>query len=440
MAERPLTTASHGHILTNTGVWSPDARWIVYDTRSTPDGGIFDGVRIERVEVASGRTETLYESRHGACCGVATCSPVDDRVVFILGPERPTADWVYGPARRQGVVVDARRPGVAEPLDARDLVAPFTPGALRGGTHVHTFSGDGRLVASTYEDAVLADAATSGDSPTGPRENNLRGIAVSVTGRSVQVPRRHPRNHDGSAFTVLVSRLADAPRPGSDEIERACEEGWIGTAGYLRPDGTRQRYALAFQGTVVSAAGDRIVEVFVVDLPDDAAALEVAGALPLTGTAVARPAPPAAVRQRRLTFTAGRSHPGVAGPRHWLRSSPDGGVIAFLARDDEGRPQIFGVPPLGGEPRQITRATDGVESAFSFSPDGRRIAYVSGSSVCVSDMAGDGRPHRLTDPTPHAPPRPEACVFSPDGRQVAFVRVIPGPGGSWTQVCVAESP
>jgi len=30
-------------------------------------------------------------------------------------------------------------------LDARDVTVPFRPGALRGGTHAHQFSGDGRL-------------------------------------------------------------------------------------------------------------------------------------------------------------------------------------------------------------------------------------------------------------------------------------------------------
>ena len=38
MQPRQITTAPHGHLLTNVGVWSPDSRWIVYDVRSTPDG------------------------------------------------------------------------------------------------------------------------------------------------------------------------------------------------------------------------------------------------------------------------------------------------------------------------------------------------------------------------------------------------------------------
>jgi hypothetical protein len=31
------------------GVWSPDSRWIVYDTRSDPAGAVFDGETIEAV-------------------------------------------------------------------------------------------------------------------------------------------------------------------------------------------------------------------------------------------------------------------------------------------------------------------------------------------------------------------------------------------------------
>jgi hypothetical protein len=432
MPERQVTQAAHGHMLTNAGAWTADSRWIVSDTRSTPDGSVFDGTRIERVEVETGRVEVLYESRHGACCGVVTASPIDDRVVFILGPEHPTADWQYGPAHRQGVVVRASRPGVIEPLDARDLVPPFTPGALRGGSHVHVYSPDGRLVSSTYEDAVL-DGPSVEDIVSGSRrEKNLRGVAVSVCGHPVRVPKTHPRNHDGTAFSVLVTRLSDAPMPGSDEISKAFEEAWIGTHGYLRPDGTRQRYALAFQGHVVvpdAACGvlRTVSEVFVCDLPDDPAALAVAGDRPLAGTPTSRPAPPGGVVQRRLTFTADRSHPGIDGPRHWLRSSPDGARIACLMRDDHGVVQLFTVSPNGGPPEQVTHDAWSVASSFTWSPDGRRIAYVADGSVFTVDVAS-GASRRLTERAAAGPPRPEACVFAPDGRRIAFMRCVPDRG------------
>ena len=434
---RQITSASHGHVLTNHGVWSPDSRWICYDVRSAPDGSVFDGTRIERVEVDTGRVEVLYESRHGACCGVVTASPVDDRVAFILGPEVPTPDWAYGSARRQGVVVRVSRPGVAESLDARDLVPPYTPGALRGGSHVHVFAPDGAAVSFTYEDAVLEALAAAGTTA----ERNLRAVGVSVCARPTRVPPTHPRNHDGSAFTVLVTRLTDTPRPGSDEIARACEEAWIGTDGYLRDDGSRQRRALAFQGSVMTAGGAVISEVFVVDLPEDLAELALAGDGPLAGTATTRPAPPRGVSQRRLTCTAARRHPGLQGPRHWLRSSPDGSRIAFLMRDDAGVCQIFTVHPAGGEPRQLTHTPGGIASAFSWSPDGRRIACVIDGSVCL--VATDSSEvTRLTPPVRDASaPRPEACVIAPDGRQVAYVRTIGGRDGrDWNQIFTVEMP
>jgi len=431
---RQVTAASQGHVLTNAGVWSPDGRWIVYDVRSTADGAVFDGTRIERVEVETGRVQRLYESRDGACCGVVTASPVDDRVVFILGPKRPDAEWSYGPARRRGVVVRTSRPGEAESLDARDLAAPFTPGALRGGTHVHVFSPDARLVSFTYEDAVL-DAA-----PAGAAERNLRGVGVTLLEAPVTVPPTHPRNHPGHA-SVLVPRLVDEPRPGSDEICRAFEEAWVGLHGYRLDDGSRQRRALAFQGRVAAADGSPLDEVFIVDLPDDPRRLLEPGDLPLAGTPTTRPSPPATVTQRRLTFTADRRHPGIQGPRHGLRSSSDGTRIAYLARDDDGVVQIFTVPPTGGGPTQLTHGPWGITSSFTWSPDGRWIACVADGSVCRVD-ASDGSLHRLTPPLrDDSQPRPEACVYSPDGTRIACVRRVPDRAGQvHNQIVVVDVP
>jgi hypothetical protein len=285
-------------------------------------------------------------------------------------------------------------------------------------------------VSFTYEDAVL-DGPPAAEVTAGvPREKNLRGIGVSVCGKPVQVPRTHKRNHDGTAFSVLATRLTDEPTPGSDEICKAFEEAWVGTHGYLRPDGTRQRYALAFQGHVVvhdaSIGGRRTIsEAFVCDLPDDLDELTVAGEQPLAGMPTSRPSPPRGVAHRRLTFTADRSHPGIEGPRHWLRSSPDGSRIAFLMCDEVGVVQIFTVSPNGGPPVQVTRDDWSVASSFGWSPDGRRIAYVADLSVFVVDVASKAST-RLTDRTIAAPPRPEACVFSPDGRRIAFMRSVAG--------------
>ena len=160
---------------------------------------------------------------------------------------------------------------------------------------------------------------------------------------------------------------------------------------------------------------------------------------PLVGTPTTRPHPPAGVFQRRLTFTARRVHPGIQGPRHWLRSSPDGDRIAFLARDDIGVVQLLTVSPSGGEPRQVTHERSSIDSAFTWSPAGDRLACVIDGSVCLVD-ARDGEVLRLTPQTGEPGPRPEACVFSPDGRRVAYVRRVGSPAGEFNQLFTVDVP
>lgn len=442
--EQQVTSAAKSHLLTNIGVWSPDSKWIVYDTRSSLDGSVFDGLTIERVNVETKQVQQLYQATGGAHCGVATYHPILDRVIFILGPENPTDDWRYGPAHRQGVMVECSQPGLAINLDARDIVPDFTRGALRGGTHVHTFSSDGRLVASTYEDALLERLSLlnreDGDRSQIAFEKNLRGIAISLADSPVKVPATDRRNHSGTAFTILATILTDCPKPGTDEILRACEEGWIGDCGYLRADGQWQKYALAFQGTIVDEVDSfgeptrTHAELFVLDLPNDPTELMQLAKESIVGTSVTRPRPPANIWQRRITFTQDRRFPGVASqPRHWIRSSANGELIAFLAKDDEGVVQIFGASPRGGSLHQITRSRHSVASAFSFRRSQLnahdvgvgQIAYIADESVHVFDV-DTGYCNRLTAPMPTIPLRPEACVFSPDGKQIAYMRTLNG--------------
>jgi hypothetical protein len=419
--ERQVTHEPCGHILTNAGVWSPDSRWLVYDVRSDLPGADFDGSRIEAVNADSGEVRLLYQSQRSAHCGVVTWHPHQWKVVFIHGPENPSPEWQYGFSHRQGVIVDWSRPNVAIPLDARDLTPPFTPGALRGGSHVHRWDAAGEWVSFTYNDALV--------------EPEIRDIAVSVPDRPVKVHKDHPRNHDSQYFTALVSRTTAKPKPGSDEIQRACEEAWVGAQGYLRADGSRQRHALAFEGNVIAADGKMLTEVFLLDLPDD---LGVAGEGPLAGSQSRRPAPPKGVVQRRLTFTAERKYPGLQGPRHWLQSSCDGSRIACVMKDDDGVAQLWIVSPCGGPPRQLTHNPWPIASAFTWSPDGRWLAYVADNSVFLT-RAADGESFRVTPRSPDAQaPHSEACVFSPDGNQLAYLRSIETGKRSYNQVFVVS--
>ena len=424
-----ITQGSGGRVISHAAVWSPDSQWIVYDTRSDGAGAVFDGNTIEMVNVMTGEVKELYRSGNAAHCGVATFNPHAWKVAFILGPEHPTADWQYCPWHRQGVIVDVNRPGAKANLDARDITPPFTPGALRGGMHVHMWDAAGEWVSFTYEDHVLAQFKTA--TPT--NDINQRNVGVSIPGMPVRVNHAHPRNHDGEYFIVLVTRTTANPQPGSDEINRACEEAWVGTNGYIRQDGFRQKHALAFQGQVVTRDGQTISEAFLADLPDD---LTKPGNGPLCGTETRAPCPPEGATQRRLTFTAGRRFPGIQGPRHWLRSSPDGSRIAFLMKDDAGIAQLWTVRPDGGSLTQVTSNRWPIASAFTWSPDGRQIAHVMDNSVCVTEVAS-GQTKRLTARTDEvSAPRPEACVFSPDGKSIAFVRRLPSPLQLANQICI----
>jgi hypothetical protein len=359
---------------------------------------------------------------------------VAKRVVFILGPENPSGDWGYSAWNRRGVVVDLADGDRGAPLDGRDITPPFTRGALRGGSHVHVFSNDGKWVSFTYEDLLLA---TSHGADDVSRDLNQRNVGVSVLGRPVSVSKDHPRNYDGSAFSVVVTRTANSPRRGSDEISKAFEEAWVGSNGYVRRDGARQHRALAFQGNVVAPNGETIAEAFIVDIPED---VTVAGDKPLEGTATSRPAPPRGTQQRRLTFTADRKFPGLQGPRHWLRSSPEGDRIALLMRDDGGVVQIWTVSPNGGEPRQVTHNEFSVASAFTWSANGKLIAYVADNSVFVAEAAS-GKSCRLTTRSEDVvTPRPQACVFAPDGKRIAFIRPVENGMRFWNQIFVVALP
>jgi len=174
--------------------------------------------------------------------------------------------------------------------------------------------------------------------------------------------------------------------------------------------------------------------VFIADLPED---LTQTGESPLAGTATTRPSPPRGVVQRRLTFTAEHKFPGLQGPRHWLRCSPDGSRIAFLMKDDAGIVQLWTVSPDGGSPTQLTHNPWPIASAFTWSPDGRHLTHVMDNSVFLTDVA-TGQSQRLTERTDDENAAlAEACVFSPDGKQIAFMRRMDADGRRFSQICVA---
>jgi len=266
-------------------------------------------------------------------------------------------------------------------MDARDIHPPFTAGALRGGTHAHTWSADGKWISFTYNDAVMEALEKKGDSDV----RDLRMVGVMAPAGPVEVREDNgAENFGGALFTVVVTRVTEDPAPGSDQIDRAYEDGWVGKDGYLKPDGSRQKRAVAFLGDVRSPGGEKLTEVYICDLPEDVSKAQQGE--PLAGTLQSRPNPPSGTLQRRLTRTADRKFPGVQVPRHWLRSTADGSLILFLMKDDTGITQVFGISPNGGKLQQITHNSFPVETAFSVHPTEEIVAYGNQEDVYITQI------------------------------------------------------
>lgn len=411
-----ITDNARNHQLTNINVWTPDSQWLAYDVR--PSGSSFTGLTIEKIHVTTRQVVEIYRGKQGAYVGVVTVSSENPpRYAFIHGPENPDEHWQYDFHHRRGVYVYDDNLDTAYPIDAMCITPPYIVGALRGGTHVHVFSPDGKWLSFTYNDHVMHELDIKLDQ---------RNVAVAVPMGAVNVePKGHHREYGGDFFCSVVTQTVASPAPNSDEISRAYEEGWIGLHGYLNRQGQWQQRALAFIGDTHNQYGDIIPEVYIVDLPDNPENFKVQGDTPLQGTKTTLPAPPKNVQQRRLTYTHTRKYPGLAKqPRHWLRSSPDGQSIACLMHDDQGVVQLWLVATSTGELTQVTHEMTSIQSAFNWNKTGEYICFIHDNSVVRCHVA-TGKLKRLTERTEIAPVA-DAVVFSPNDRLIAFMRDING--------------
>ena len=403
--EIQLTHNPYNHSLDNNDNFSSDNQWLVYDTR-TNNGGLRMGKTIERVHLVSGKIDTIYEAPNagefGPGLGAVSYHPTKNQVIFIHGLINPTEDEPYTFTRRFGAIVNVGSPNDMMVLDARDVTPPFTIGALRGGTHRHEFSGDGKWVGYTYNDAVMAIRFP---------EKNLRTIGISKIGHPISTDNQSDRKHfSGISETIVAVAVTPNPEPGSDEISYAANDSWVGKSGYIDANGKNQR-ARAFLGEVRSKTNDIVKELFIVDIPED---LDLANeSFDIAGSLSDLPLPPRSFIQRRLTWTAETKYPGCSGI---VRSSHDGNRIAYLSRDKNGIQQVFLTSPLEGNPRQLTSFETSVQSGLRWHPDGKHVCFVWDNSIIIANVENELW-KKLTQSVEQ---ELSALVWSPDGTTIAY--------------------
>jgi hypothetical protein len=410
--ETQLTKDDYGHFLNSTQVFSPDDEWIVYDTRND-DGGIISTGSIEMVNVNTGEIKTLYRTTHqtkyGPGVGAATFNPHQHLVVFIHGIRNANEKNPYGFTRRTAVGIKTDNPFEPLFMDARDIVAPFTPGALRGGTHAYTWSGDGEWLCFTYNDYIIEQLAKHDTTVM-----DMRTIAVMAPGKVTVKDDGSGENNSGEKFSTVVALVKEHPHPGSNDIDKAFDEGWIGKNGYKKSNGSWQKRAVAFQGNVRNQQNEIVTEIFVADVPEDIT--HASHGKPLEGTSTSHPNVPEGTTQRRITFTKN----GVQGPRHWLKTTSDGAMILFMAKDQKNIVQVFGVSPNGGAVKQISSNDFSIDGPINISPDDQFVSYIGDGCVFITDIK-TGRSQRLTTKTTDNKPE-GAVIWSNNGQMLAYNR------------------
>jgi hypothetical protein len=414
-SERQLTYGPLNKDLDNNVNFSPDGRFLVFDCRD--EKGINGCSRLGKVDVRSGET-TLFYTQKPPVLGVGAASFLNNSEVVAI--HALTNGDPYDFTVRGGTIIAADGSGRTRWLDSRDVTPPFTPGALRGGTHKHEPDASGDWIGFTYNDHVMKFQHGS----------DLRNVGVSKRGIRVPVhPDATGRNFQGETFSVLLTASVEHPKPGSDEFQRAEGDCWVGKDGYRTSGGRRQR-ARAFRATVLVEDDGKPVpfsDLFIVDVPDD---ITVPGPLgPLQGTLNDYPKPPAGSVARRLTRTAGNADRSLRGVTGHIRASGDAKWLAFIGkarRGDRIESQLFVVSPVTGKTRQVSRVPGGVVGDPRCSADSQYIA-VCGSDGAVYAFritaAEWGKTTQLT--LPSAVPATN-LVISPDSRLVAYNRTIEG--------------
>jgi len=396
MIEKQITFAAKTHALDNNDNFSPDGRFLCYDTRGTVyNENLANSKSIEKVEISSGVETVLWEppsvTGEEAAPGVAAASfhPFENKVIFIHGPDLEEVDkrGYYSIRNRTAMEVDGEGNKTHNKVDMRDISCEKTiPGAHRGGTHRHEYSRDGKRIGFTYDDFL-----------------------VQEYDRTIGFMQPDAHVHEGYThyFTVIL-KPAKKGKSRAGEIEKAYGDSWIDAAGTMR----------AFIGKVRAQNGiDYDYDLFVADIPAD---INIRTAN--SGTQDQYPEPPEGITIRRLTQ--GMNVKGI------VRGSPDGTQLVFAAPDKDGIDQVYITDALGGDkqPTLLTRLTSSV-SSIRWHPSGDRVFFISNGNVFVTYLGsrvGSGLTIQFSDDRLLR----DQLVVSPNGNLLAYIIPVPTEDGS----------
>jgi len=435
MRERQITFGKYGHTLNHRQVLSPDGQWVAYDTRNE-DSHIATTDAVEMVHIDSGDVVRLYQtptqSLFGPGVGAVAFHPHERRVVFIHGLENNSRDNKYSAARRFGALVDVQQPNIYIHAEARSLPVEHAvqrmghtlrvQGALSGGTHAHSWNDSGWL-SFTYNDAWLEC-----QSKTDNTVRDIRSVGFMVPGMPIAIEgklgARTGEEFSGTFAAFLAATVKPLASWGSDEIEYAVEECWIG-----------KKTSLAFLGGVRDIKGTLVNEIFVCKLPSQPELLATAeqpDELALHAEVGLRPI--ANCKQRRLTYTADRRFPGVQGLRNWLVSSPNGETVYATMKDDRGVVQVFGINTTNGAIQQITDLEHSIEGQISLDAVGTTCSFHCRQRIGLT-VVSTGEIRWLNTASPHQ--IVGAVHFLETGRLV-YNRRVESEREGWLQIFVCE--
>lgn len=399
--ERQITFSPQNHDLDNNDNFSPDMRFLCYDTRETVGPGIENSQSIEKVEIATGAETVLYRpektvigKKAAPGVGAVTFCPVANKVAFIHGPllEEVAERGYYAKSNRVGAEVIADGSQRRVWLDRRDVATDrdTLPGAHRGGTHRHEYSFDGKRIGFTYDDFLMPEY-----------------------GRTIGFMVPHEKAPEGAThyFALLVGVVPKGTAKAG-EIEVALGDSWIGRRGLMR----------GFIGRVREEDGSYQDSLFVVDVPED-----VDVTTGDSGSAHRYPTPPEGLTIRRLT-------------RDWasgiVRGTLEGDRIAYYAKAADGTIQVFIIPSDGSDqsedpakrPVQATHFPNGAGPGVRWHPSGNSIACMADGGVAVTCVKPGPDFGKSVFLTPYGDAERIALVWSPDGKVLAYNKAVPTTG------------